>query len=150
MTRPGRLHGIMLGEMHQKRELLQLHGQIDGDQADVRRQLEHDGREIEDALDAGGNEGIGDLLGGVGGNGEDGERCPAARDHLGNLVGGLHRQAFNFLADFVRVGVEQADKLEALLGEAMIAQKRRGPDCRRRERWRTRRDPRRGGGAERR
>ena len=108
--------------MHQKRELLQLHGQIDGDQADVCRQPQQGWCKVENALDAGGDQGVGDLLGVFRRHRDDGEFCLGGGDHLGQLSHAVHFQPFHLLPDLVRVGIEEPDELEALLGEAAIAQ----------------------------
>lgn len=82
--------------------------------------VQSDGGEVEDAEHAGVDELIGDLLRGVGGDGDDSDFDLALVDELGEVGHGADLMACDFLADDFGVGVEDCDDVEAFAGESAI------------------------------
>src|SRR5262245_5499145 len=102
-------------------EALELHGHVHGAERHVLGDAQLPRREVEDAQDAGGHERVRDGLGGGGGRGDDADLAALARGELGH---GAHREALHGAADALGVGVEHGHDVEALLGEAAVAQER--------------------------
>ena len=86
--------------------------------------LQHAGREVQDARDAGRDEPVADVLRGRGGRRDDADRGAGRAHDLGQVVEVAHDEAADLLADAGRVGVEQPDDAEAALVEAAVAGER--------------------------
>jgi hypothetical protein len=101
--------------------LFEFDGEVDADNLDVGGEVEGDGGEIEDAFDVGGDEGVGDFLGGGAGDGDDGEADAAFMHDAGHVGEVENGDAIDGRADFGGVVVEGGRDAEALVLEAAIA-----------------------------
>src|SRR4051794_23336730 len=101
-----------------EREYLQLHGQIHFADLDVSRNLQHDGCEVEDALDTARDQAVTHRLcrGGRGGDHADGDAALGTDPR--DVVHVRYWEAADGHADQVRVQVEQRFDREAAPREA--------------------------------
>jgi hypothetical protein len=102
--------------------VFELHAEVHGHQADGGRNDERDGSEVEDAVNPGRDDLIGDPLCIVGGDGENRKLDAKLRRRAGELVQRLDGQAGIGLADLLRIIVEQGRDLEASAAEPAILQ----------------------------
>src|SRR5690606_846069 len=87
--------------------------------------LQCGGREVQDAADAGRDEGVGDALGRGGRRGDDGQRDLAVLDDVDQGGDRAHLVSPDDRADEVRVGVDDGGDLDAPGAEALV-----GGQCR--------------------
>ena len=83
-----------------------MHRQVDGHQTHTWREMEHRGGEVQDAVDPGGHQGVGDVLSSFGRDSHDAELGAAFLNDLRHALGGMDFQAVDNLAHFAGVRIE--------------------------------------------
>src|SRR5712664_1594264 len=107
-----------------KRQRLQLDREIDVLQAHLARHLEACRREIQDRADAGGDEPVADVLGGLAGYGDDGD-LDAARLHLARHVAAVDDgHGVHLARDLGGIVVDDGRDAKALAAEALVMEER--------------------------
>lgn len=101
-------------------ELFELDGQIDRIDGDVGGDGQGDGSEVEDAAHAGGDDAIGDFLGDIGRDGEDGELDGLGLEGLLEFIQGLDGEADGVGTDLGGVGIKDGREAESLGMEASV------------------------------
>ena len=95
-------------------------GQVDALHGDIGGDGDRDGGEVEDAADAGGDEFIGDGLGGFAGDGHDGELDVLFGGDGREVVHGGDGEVAEGLADLAFVGIKDGGEAEAFAEEAAV------------------------------
>src|SRR5579883_289982 len=103
-------------------QVLELDAQIDGDQADMRRDDQGQRSEIEDAADAAGDQEVGHPLRGLGRDAQEGQADLPWCQRFAQGFDRLDNQPVVVLADLLRVVLEQGNHLEAARPETPILQ----------------------------
>src|SRR5206468_1396523 len=115
---------LAMRQVDQESELLQLHRQVDRDQADAGWQPQRRRREVQYTADAGGYQGVGRGLRGVGRDGNHTQFRRRLLHHFGKAVRSMNLQTVDGLANLAWIRIEQADEAEALLLESAITKQR--------------------------
>ena len=109
-----------MAEGHFEGELFELDGEVDGLDAYVVGDGDGDGGEVENSADAGGDEFVGDDLGGFSGDGHDGELDVLGGGDFGEVVHGFDGEFTEGVTGLVGVGVEDGGEAEAFAEEAAV------------------------------
>jgi len=102
-------------------EVFEFDGEVDVVDHDFVGDMEDHGGEVEDAADAGVDEGVGDFLGGGGGDGDDGHADVFLANNFIDAVHRMNRNGGCFVA-FAGVVVEGGDDFKAFLFEAFVGE----------------------------
>jgi len=103
-------------------ELFQGDGDIDVDDGEGGMEDESDGGEVEDATDAGVDELLGDVLSGIGGDGDDADHHAVCSDGFLEVGEGLDASTLDGGTGEVGVVVEGGDDIESLAAQAIVAE----------------------------